>query len=163
MKAVSIHQPWAWAILEAKPLPKDIENRTWKSQYKGTLYIHAGGSKASMRYLSFVKRLAHNVPDDFTFGAIVGRVELVDYIRDSKSPWAEDDWHWVLSNPESIATPIPCKGALSLWTPPMEIQEQILRSEFVPYCAIDDLASIDDRESVPNEPVPYAQLSLLHP
>ena len=34
MKALSIHQPWAWAILNAG---KTVENRTWSTNYQGPL------------------------------------------------------------------------------------------------------------------------------
>jgi len=41
MKALTVRQPWAWAIVFAG---KDIENRTWKSKYcyGSTIAIHAG-------------------------------------------------------------------------------------------------------------------------
>lgn len=38
MKALSIRQPWAWCIIYAG---KDIENRTWATQYRGPVLIHA--------------------------------------------------------------------------------------------------------------------------
>ena len=39
MKALSIKQPWAWAIIHAG---KNVENRTWATSYRGPLLIHAG-------------------------------------------------------------------------------------------------------------------------
>lgn len=39
MKALSVKQPWAWAIIHAG---KDIEKRTWRTDYRGPLLIHAG-------------------------------------------------------------------------------------------------------------------------
>ena len=39
---LSIRQPHAWAIIMGA---KDIENRSWKSNYCGRLYIHAGMSE----------------------------------------------------------------------------------------------------------------------
>ena len=38
MKALSIKQPWAWLIVNGY---KDIENRTWKTNYRGTFLVHA--------------------------------------------------------------------------------------------------------------------------
>jgi len=38
MKALSIRQPWAWLLVEGF---KDIENRTWKTNYRGSFLIHA--------------------------------------------------------------------------------------------------------------------------
>ena len=39
MPALSIRQPWAWAILHAG---KDIENRSWRTAFRGEVLIHAG-------------------------------------------------------------------------------------------------------------------------
>lgn len=38
MKALTVQQPWAWAIFHGK----DIENRTQLWSYRGPLAIHAG-------------------------------------------------------------------------------------------------------------------------
>lgn len=38
MKALSILQPWAWLIVEGY---KDVENRTWKTGFRGKFLIHA--------------------------------------------------------------------------------------------------------------------------
>ena len=38
MKALSVRQPWAWAIAAAG---KDVENRTWRTDYRGLIAIHA--------------------------------------------------------------------------------------------------------------------------
>lgn len=43
MKALSIKQPWASLIAQGI---KDIENRTWKTSYRGRIYIHASGKFA---------------------------------------------------------------------------------------------------------------------
>jgi len=37
MRALSIRQPWAWAILHGK----DVENRTWVTRVTGEFLIHA--------------------------------------------------------------------------------------------------------------------------
>jgi hypothetical protein len=33
-----LKQPWAWAVAAGK---KNIENRSWCTPYRGTVYIHA--------------------------------------------------------------------------------------------------------------------------
>ena len=40
MKALSIKQPWASLIAHGI---KDIENRTWRTHFRGKIYIHASG------------------------------------------------------------------------------------------------------------------------
>ncbi|HHY88739.1 MAG TPA: ASCH domain-containing protein, partial [Chloroflexi bacterium] len=39
MKALSVRQPWAWLIAQGY---KTVENRTWATNYRGPLLIHAG-------------------------------------------------------------------------------------------------------------------------
>ncbi len=49
MKALSIRQPWAWAILHAG---KRIENRDWRAapSYRGPLLIHASKGCTGLEY-----------------------------------------------------------------------------------------------------------------
>ena len=42
MKVLSIIEPWATLIKEKK---KVIETRSWKTSYRGELYIHASNKK----------------------------------------------------------------------------------------------------------------------
>ncbi|MGW0486189.1 hypothetical protein [Nonomuraea sp. NPDC003214] len=44
MKAVTIYQPWTWAIGRAatSPTGKTIENRHWNTRHRGLVAIHAG-------------------------------------------------------------------------------------------------------------------------
>jgi hypothetical protein len=39
VKALTIRQPWAWATIYGG---KDVENRRWRTAYRGPLLIHAG-------------------------------------------------------------------------------------------------------------------------
>ncbi|GAA0976017.1 ASCH domain-containing protein [Nocardiopsis tropica] len=122
LRALSVRHPWAWAILHAG---KDIENRTWRTDHRGPLVIHAGSATAP----GARQRLAAmgiTVPGNLVPGAIVGVVDVVDCVRDHSSTWAvPDHWHWVLTNPRPLAEPIVCKGALSLWRVPEEITRQL--------------------------------------
>src|SRR5947207_1541600 len=83
MKAVSVHQPWAWAILSAG---KTVENRTWATRHRGPLLIHAGRARKSyQRQDAAAWRVLYGVElpawDDLTTGAIVGVVDVVDCVR----------------------------------------------------------------------------------
>jgi hypothetical protein len=119
LRALSVRQPWAWAILHGG---KDVENRTWSTSYRGPLLIHASQT-LDRDAASFLSRFGVE-PDNYgpgclATGAIVGRVELVDCVQNADSPWAQPDcWHWILADPEPFETPVPCKGMLGLWTPP---------------------------------------------
>lgn len=137
VKVLTIKQPWAHLIINgygnrSSKWYKDIENRTWSTDYRGRLYIHAGKSWDSRAILGLyelgllsgaadVSRRFELDMGDVTrrhadqFGAIIGYVDLVDVIKGSPSRWAEPDCcHWVLSNPAAI-NPIPAKGQLGIW------------------------------------------------
>ncbi|MBE9001406.1 ASCH domain-containing protein [Nostoc sp. LEGE 12447] len=47
MKAISVRQPWAWAIIYAL---KDIENRGWPIHYRGDILIHAAKTCTKKEY-----------------------------------------------------------------------------------------------------------------
>jgi ASCH domain len=38
---LTVRQPWAWAIIHGG---KDVENRSWRTKYRGPLLIHAGSA-----------------------------------------------------------------------------------------------------------------------
>ena len=119
LKALSVRQPWAWAIVFGG---KDVENRSWPTRYRGRLLVHAGSAFESAG-LDRISALGVEPParGEFARGAIIGAVEVVACIRDSDSPWAVPGlWHWLLTDPHPLLPPIPCPGRLSLWTPPSE-------------------------------------------
>jgi ASCH domain len=89
MKALSIRQPWAWAILRAG---KRIENREWRAppSYRGPLLIHASkgctrdeyeDAAYAIRNILTPPRIAHfGGLADLERGGIVGRCNLVDAV-----------------------------------------------------------------------------------
>lgn len=61
-------------------------------------------------------------PDELPTGAIVGSVEIVDCVRNSKSKWASrGQWHWVLDEPRYLSKPIPFEGALGFIPVPFQL------------------------------------------
>jgi hypothetical protein len=99
MKALSIRQPWAWAILHAG---KDIENRDWKDysrdiKFRGPFLIHASGGMTRGEYQEFVYLCDQQIKlpdgvvgpafDMLPRGGFVGRARVVDVVRESASPW----------------------------------------------------------------------------
>ena len=125
-KALTVCQGWASLIFHPTDR-KDIENRTWSTNYRGDLLIHAGRSKKQIaETLKFCDRIGVRLSEDLTFGAILGIVELVNCDRLSTSIWAQpEQYHWQFANPRSFIEPIVCSGALSLWTPSSEILEKV--------------------------------------
>lgn len=123
MKALSIHQPWAWAILHAG---KVVENRTWATTHRGPLLVHAAKSRASYdREKAFDWREIYGTPipswEELITGAVVGVVDVVACLRAAEAPptpWAEGPWCWVLANPRPLADPVPFRGAQLLFDVP---------------------------------------------
>ena len=91
-RALSVRQPWAHATLH---LGKHVENRPWRTHYRGRILIQAALKIEREEAL----KLKLN-PDDLPTGSIVGAVEIVDCVRNSKNKWAiRSQWHWILRNP----------------------------------------------------------------
>lgn len=120
MKALTVRQPWAWAILHAG---KRIENRSRRTHFRGRFYIHAGLAVPHFRdLLNCETRLGavQGCPDatDFQYGAIIGTAELVGCVYSDTlvTPWGEPmAWHWMLDNVKPLRKPIPARGQLGLW------------------------------------------------
>lgn len=112
MKAITIQQPWAWAVIHGG---KDIENRTrigtWRSAIGQRIAVHAGKRwsdrggesdlirSAMLSWLNAQQRAAGWVdpaehPDRFQFGAIIGTVRVVDVhpTEECCQPWGESSY-----------------------------------------------------------------------
>jgi len=81
MKAISVRPPWACAIVHGG---KDIENRTWKTNIRGTIAIHASRAMSRPYYEWSVKEIRKLSPkakvppfDEMARGSVVGWVEIV--------------------------------------------------------------------------------------
>ncbi len=123
IKALSIRQPWVWAILHAG---KRVENRPRRFHYRGPICLHA--SLYEPRLLDdaeFVKtwRKAHGYEGEFPAteitaqskrGGIVGTAEIVDCVEQSDSPWFFGPYGLILDNVQPVPF-IPVKGALGLF------------------------------------------------
>ncbi len=118
MKALSIRQPWIWAMLHAG---KDVENRSWPTEYRGPIYLHASkvldiDGKEWIRNQMGIK-----VPGDLPRGGVVARALLVNCVKIYSSPWFFGEFGFVLREIEPVPF-IPCKGALGIF----EIPEQMV-------------------------------------
>ena len=117
-KALSVRQPWAWAILFAG---KDIENRTWQAvnhglAVRGRIALHAAKGMTRDEYedaKGFMSSIGVEcpAPHDLWRGAVIGTVEVVDVVKEHTSPWFFGPRGLVLRNPQSF-TPAPVSGAL---------------------------------------------------
>ena len=116
LRALSLHQPWAWLIVNGV---KDIENRSFRTHHRGPLLIHAGRKLAGYtEKIEWVKRkYGISVPLKVDTGGIVGVVDVIDCVERHKSKWFEKgNFGWVLANPRRLNFRT-SKGALRLFRP----------------------------------------------
>lgn len=129
--ALSVRQPWAWAIVHAG---KRVENRSRAAVrhmggYRGPLAIHAAKGMTRDEYESASAFMAGigvvcPPPADLVRGAIIGTVVLDEVmIKVREADMAADPWLFgpcalVLTRPRAVE-PIPAAGALGLfrWQP----------------------------------------------
>jgi hypothetical protein len=117
MKALSIQQPWAWAICNAG---KDIENRSWPTKIRGEILIHAG-KKFDPDGYEFLRDIDIIPPqEEIHFGGIVGIAEIYNCVKFHSSNWFFGKYGFVLINRRPV-TFIPWKGQLGFFDIPYRI------------------------------------------
>ena len=127
IKALSLVQPWAWLIVSGI---KNIENRTWPTKHTGWTYIHASQRRSCGDYDTASRLLDkhnkthgtnHKLPmfNALDRGAIVGLVYIRDCVAASDSLWFFGPYGFLVSEAKPLE-PIPCKGALGFFVPPVQ-------------------------------------------
>lgn len=122
--ALSIRQPWAWAIINAG---KDVENRDWPTRFRGPVCIHAAKGMTKAEFDGFIRTIHHvslthpfstgaSVPHSASLprGGIVGVAVIADCVETSESPWFFGRYGFVLRNASPVEF-IPVKGALGFF------------------------------------------------
>ena len=127
MKALSIRQPYAWLICAGY---KDVENRNWRTNFRGRIYVHS--SKVAVELHDphvkqfVVAALANQAKTneieayisstlEFSYGAIIGEVDIVDCVTTSDSPWFVGRYGFVLKKPVLYKEPILCRGSVGFF------------------------------------------------
>lgn len=138
MKALTVSQPYAGLIADGL---KFVENRRWKTSYRGWLAIHAGKGTQYLTarelrlyptgcIVALVKLEACESLEDLQ------RLEVVDWRRPVAGravgeilghEHCEGPECWIIGERAKFREPIPCKGAQGLWHPPPEIAGQLKR------------------------------------
>lgn len=124
MKALTIRQPWATLIMQGV---KEYEFRSWKTNFRGEVLIHAGKGIDK----EAVERLKKYLPEgELPLGKILGKVKITDCV-----PMSEDfatmlakknndiytthsfsrNFGFKLEDVEVFETPIEAKGQLGFW------------------------------------------------
>lgn len=123
MKALSFSRPWDYVILH--PPFKDVENRPWRTHFRGRIYVHRAKSRdvEGLRWMMehrhelglgpltgpTFSHLGNLMVDDCPTG-LVGEIEVRDCVTESESPWFFGPNGLVLANPKAYEKPIPYKG-----------------------------------------------------
>lgn len=121
-RVLSVQPPWAWSIMFAG---KDIENRSWKTPFRGRFLIHASSKNFTGEKLRLAReeiaqksgKEIQAIPHEFPRSQILGSVELVDIVTKHRSPWTyPDEMYWVLRAPLLFDEPVRnIDGKLNLW------------------------------------------------
>ena len=126
IKVLSLIEPWGTLIKDKK---KFIETRSWKTDYRGDLFIHTSKRKINMFDDSII-RVSHLFKkEDLQYGKILCKCSLVDCvfmdngfiekILENEQEYLcgfyeYGRYAWIIENIEQIK-PIETNGQLRLW------------------------------------------------
>lgn len=165
VKCLSIRNPQSWLVVAGV---KDVENRSWTTKYRGTLFIQSSGNyeqkdigrddlpyairkefeekivynkdglitaKRGCRYKNYlrslceldIKSLRFNEGSFFRSQCICGKVDLVDIVKHSRSPFSEKNcYHWIMKNAVMFENPVLyVKGKLRFFD--YEIRDEVFK------------------------------------
>lgn len=127
MRCLSVKEPFASLIKEGV---KKIETRSWKTNYRGEVYIHASLKKINEKdeRISNLLMLIPNV--DMQYGKIICKCRLIDcvYMSDEFVEKMKNNdqeylcgyyevgrYAWILELLEVLDEPISARGKLGIW------------------------------------------------
>lgn len=132
--AISVRQPWAWAIVHAG---KPVENRSWKKgnpglKFRGECCVHASKGMTRAEYeeaADFMATLGVTCPaaEDLQRGGIIGITTIADIVTELDSRWFFGPKGLLLRDTRPVDF-IPSVGALGFfaWKPtPAESAEVV--------------------------------------
>lgn len=136
MKALTVWQPWCWAIFDIPAgLAKDVENRTWSAPHVVGKFIaiHAAKKVDDKEAWFSVQRISGYHPPtinatgdagvpELPQSCIVGVAEITGMVAQSESPWFVGPVGWVIGRRIRFLEPIPCGGAQGLWEVPRDLE-----------------------------------------
>lgn len=126
IKVLSLQEPYATLIKEGK---KKVETRSWKTNYRGKLYIHASMTPISSQNAKEVTSLVDD--NSLNYGNIICSCQLVDclymtkeYVENMKQNhyqeylcgiYEEGRYAYILEEIIPLDSPIKAKGQLNIW------------------------------------------------
>jgi len=130
--AISVRQPWAWAIAEGG---KNIENRVWRSFVSGWAFLHVAKFDTAGYWEAMKERILRTSPrlemiyphrNMLKRGGVIGAIKVSPSIHNSSqsdNPWAFlNEWGIPISEFRRLPF-LPCKGQLRWFKPKAEIPQ----------------------------------------
>eukprot|EP00916_Digyalum_oweni_P014990 GHVL01024486.1.p1 GENE.GHVL01024486.1~~GHVL01024486.1.p1 ORF type:complete len:746 (+),score=176.80 GHVL01024486.1:3-2240(+) len=130
---LSMLQPWASLVIAGF---KRVEGRSWPTEYRGRLWIHAGHEEPSEETIDSVLLQYNNIygsdkpsfPSDFPTGCLIGCVDIMDCFTSNEGS-TQIDFHdpmgpkeltncefgFIFQNPWKLIIPIKMRGALKIF------------------------------------------------
>jgi len=122
LPALSVAQPWAWAIFGAG---KNVENRSWAPPdelLRGWIWIHASKQFDRNGQNEIVNR---GIPMPrvtlFPMGRVIGAVKVIRAAERYPSVWFKGPIGWVLEDPQALPLPVKVDGNDRLWVPDLNV------------------------------------------
>jgi len=135
MKAITIYPSYAMLICTGA---KQYETRTWMTEHRGLLAIHASQFKNwpprekekfwFTAIFDHLKSLGFNAPKDLPAGCVIGHVTVTDCLRMNAKlirtihmdeytmgRWQSGNYAWKLECPVLYPEPIEATGRQGLW------------------------------------------------
>lgn len=122
MKAITVYQPYAYAIVAGI---KQYETRPHRTNIRGRVAVHAAKGKLGLVTMAADMALPETMK--LHFGAVLGTVEIVDCVpveeilqtlterEKALGDYTPGRFAWVLKNPVMFNTPIEAKGKQGWW------------------------------------------------
>lgn len=129
MKAITLTQPWATLVAIGA---KTIETRSWSTNYRGELAIHAAkGFPVDCKWLCFGEPFrtllyehGYHHPDQLPRGLVIATARLVNVratsdlvvspLEEALGDFSDGRFGWLLANVQRIE-PTAARGSLGLW------------------------------------------------
>jgi hypothetical protein len=145
--ALTVRNPWAWALLHGKP----VENRSWNLGYRGPMWLHAGkawdpgGETSPLIQAAWNRHTSPTMPMNrrpgttnappgpdsplIASGAVTALLEVTGCHHSADctsqqtgelcSPWAlHGSYHIEITVTATLPRPLPCAGRQKLWALP---------------------------------------------
>lgn len=122
LPALSVGQPWADLIVNGI---KDIENRSWPTDFRGRLLIHAAMTVEWEDVEEVYELLGLATPGEYqpVAGAILGWTEIVDCVKSHPSRFFHGPYGFVLRGSKRLARPVPWRGQRGIFQVPADALE----------------------------------------